>query len=124
MRATTSLLILMLAVLVLASLNATARRHDAQEPGKPDRIEFRVDVNRDDVLTLTLLPGIGQAIAQSIIEHRQTRGPFASVDELIEVRGIGATTLERLRPYVVCSPVHPAAGGFGPSDPAGYDAEP
>lgn len=41
---------------------------------------------------------MGPAIAARIIEHRQTNGPFASVDELEEVPGIGPVTLEEIRP--------------------------
>lgn len=49
---------------------------------------------RDELLQL---PGVGEIIANRIIEGR----PFASVDELDRVPGIGAATLERLRPYLV-----------------------
>jgi competence protein ComEA len=40
-------------------------------------------------------------LAQRIIEYRQTHGRFQSVDELLEVRGIGPKRLENMRPYVV-----------------------
>lgn len=47
------------------------------------------------------LPGVGPATASAIVEHRQRSGPFQTVDELLEVRGIGESKLEDLRPHVV-----------------------
>lgn len=57
-----------------------------------------VDLNRADEAGLQRLPGIGPALAAAIVEHRQRAGPFATVDELIEVSGIGPAKLERIRP--------------------------
>jgi competence ComEA-like helix-hairpin-helix protein len=49
---------------------------------------------------LTLLPGVGASLAQAIVAHRETHGPFANVGALGEVKGIGEVTLETLKPYV------------------------
>jgi competence protein ComEA len=46
------------------------------------------------------LPGVGPATAAAIIEHRERAGPFASVDELLEVPGIGDAKLAQLRDLV------------------------
>ena len=43
------------------------------------------------------LVGIGAVKAQAIVEYREEHGPFASVEELLEVKGIGAATLEKNR---------------------------
>lgn len=59
-----------------------------------------VDINRASVAELDALPGIGPTIAQAIVDHRTTHGRFASVDDLLEVRGIGEAKLEELRPLV------------------------
>lgn len=58
-----------------------------------------IDVNFAGADELALLPGIGPAIAARIVGDRSERGPFASVDDLRRVKGIGASTLERVRPF-------------------------
>jgi competence protein ComEA len=59
-----------------------------------------VNVNTATLEELTLLPGIGESRAQAVIETRKRRGGFKSVDDLMEVKGIGEASLERLRPHV------------------------
>ena len=59
-----------------------------------------VNVNTATSDELQLLPGIGEARAKAVIALRKQRGGFKSVDELLEVKGIGEAGLERLRPYV------------------------
>lgn len=59
-----------------------------------------VNLNTATAEQLMLLPGIGPAKAQAILEHRSRIGRFTTVDSLIEVRGIGPKTVERLRPFL------------------------
>jgi len=59
-----------------------------------------VDLNTADVAALDTLPGIGPATAAAIVDHRERHGPFASVDGLLEVRGIGEAKLAALRDLV------------------------
>jgi competence protein ComEA len=56
-----------------------------------------VDINQASADQLDELPGVGPATAAAIIAHREQHGPFASVDDLIDVRGIGEAKLEQLR---------------------------
>ena len=57
-----------------------------------------LNVNTAGAAALEELPGIGPALAAAIVDHRQRHGPFAAVDELVEVSGIGSAKLEQIRP--------------------------
>jgi competence protein ComEA len=59
-----------------------------------------IDINRANADELDRLPGIGPKTAKAIIEHRMRNGPFASVDDLLAVRGIGPATLAEIRNWV------------------------
>jgi competence protein ComEA len=59
-----------------------------------------VNINTAAVDQLSLLPRIGPALAQRIIDFRTANGAFASPDELVAVKGIGERMLEGLKPYV------------------------
>jgi competence protein ComEA len=59
-----------------------------------------VDLNTATLEVLDTLPGVGPSTAQAIIDHRTTNGPFRSVDDLLEVRGIGDAKLAQLRDKV------------------------
>jgi competence protein ComEA len=66
----------------------------APVPGAP------VDLNTATAEQLDTLPGVGPATASAIIAHREQHGPFTSVDQLLDVRGIGEAKLEQLRDLV------------------------
>jgi len=59
-----------------------------------------VDINQATVADLDRLPGVGPSTAQAIVDHRTRNGPFASVDDLLAVRGIGPAKLAELRALV------------------------
>ena len=56
-----------------------------------------VDINTADSAQLQTLNGIGPALAERIIAYREANGPFASVEDLLQVSGIGESTLEKFR---------------------------
>lgn len=56
-----------------------------------------VNLNKADVTQLQTLPGIGPAKAAAIIDHRDTNGPFKSIEGLKDVTGIGEKTFEKLK---------------------------
>ena len=70
------------------------------ERAEPLTARFEVDVNAADWPELIQLPGVGEKLAQRIVESRRTIGPFASHDDLRRVRGLGPKKLEQIRPYL------------------------
>lgn len=71
------------------------RRHAGRTPAAGS-----VDVNGAAAEELARVPGIGRAVAQRIVELRQLQGPFASLDELLDVAGMTQSRLERARAYL------------------------
>ncbi|MGH0029532.1 MAG: ComEA family DNA-binding protein [Myxococcota bacterium] len=76
----------------------------------PARLLFggRLDPNRASAETLTVLPGIGPARAAAIVAERERR-PFAAVEELARVHGIGPVTLARIAPWLEIPDAPPGA---------------
>jgi len=61
-------------------------------------VQASVNLNSADAETLDReLKGIGATKARAIVAYRDEHGPFSSVDELLEVNGIGSATLEKIR---------------------------
>jgi competence protein ComEA len=60
-----------------------------------------VNINSADAASLALLPRVGPAVAQRIVEHREQNGKFQKKEDLLLVRGIGDATFELIAPYVV-----------------------
>lgn len=63
-----------------------------------------VDINSAGEAELGELPGIGQALAARIVEHRDANGPFKSVEDLRNVKGIGAALLAKIASLVTVGP--------------------
>lgn len=58
----------------------------------------KVDLNQADASTLQReLTGVGEAKAKAIVAYRESNGPFSSIDELLEVKGIGKAILDKNR---------------------------
>jgi len=72
----------------------------AQDKAPPPAVAT-VNINTADAVTLaSSLKGIGTAKAEEIVRYRETYGPFKSVDELTDVKGIGDSTLEGNRAII------------------------
>jgi competence protein ComEA len=76
-----------------------AGRRTPTRPPPPDPA-LPLDLNVATAAELMRLPGVGPVLARRIVETREERGRFATVDELGVVRGIGRVKVERLRPLV------------------------
>ena len=61
----------------------------------------RININEATAEELQQLPGIGPAYSKRIVEWRNENGSFKTVDQLLEIRGIGPARLEKIRPFVV-----------------------
>ena len=55
-----------------------------------------LNINRAGVEELSSLPGIGKAKAKAIVTYRTDNGPFASIEDLLSVKGIGTRMLEKI----------------------------
>ena len=71
-----------------------ANAQDSAAP-PPAPAVAKVNINTADALTLaTALKGVGESRAHEIVRYREAYGPFSSADELMEVKGIGRSTLD------------------------------
>lgn len=69
------------------------------EAGLPQKI----DINRAEPWLLEALPGIGEVRAQAIVDYRNENGPFKRIEDLLQVKGIGEGTFEKIRDYITVS---------------------
>jgi len=93
----------------LSALNLAAPLIDGQQlivPGRSGAGEpgaapaGKVRVNTAGVIDLARLPGVGPVIAERILEHRESHGPFGVIEDLLDVPGIGEGKLAVLRDAV------------------------
>ena len=88
------------AALLAAALTTRALRAEVAPP-PPAFQRYLVDVNTAPAAEIEALPGVGATLAQRIVAER-SRAPFATIDDLRRVPGVGPATLERLRGFVRC----------------------
>lgn len=93
-----ALALALLAACWLGGVAAPALGAESSEP-----LSGVVNVNTATASELELLPGIGPAKAQEILETRRKNGGFKTLDELEQVKGLGKTAVDRLRPHATVS---------------------
>ncbi len=84
----------------------------AIDQAPPQELSFQIQLNEADWPELTLLPKIGETLARRIVEYRETHGPFQSIEQLQNVKGIGPKTIRRVESFLV-------VGETSPRNPAG-----
>lgn len=88
------------AVLLACVPVLTSTPLSAQETAHPVQLDA-ININSADVETLAEgLNGVGLSRARDIVQYRETYGPFSSVDELVEVKGIGMATVNKNRSVI------------------------
>jgi competence protein ComEA len=68
--------------------------------GVPGSASGLLNINSASATELETLSGIGEVLAATIVEYREQNGPFASVEDLMDVSGIGPATLDEIRDQV------------------------
>ena len=76
-------------------------QEELEETAPPDYvIGDKIDINTATADVFMLLPGIGETLANRIVTYREENGPFKSVDDLLNVEGIGESKLNNIRNYL------------------------
>lgn len=83
-----------------AETGALALKESAAAPDMTEHPAGKVNINTADAEELCTLSGIGETLAQRIIDYREEHGPFARIEEITNVSGIGSGTFEKLRELI------------------------
>ena len=83
-----------------ASCVKLPRRAGVFNPPEPPADARRVSINRATREELERLPGVGPALAERVVEHRERFGPFRRAEHLMAVRGFSERRFLELRPHI------------------------
>ena len=81
--------------------STTAEAAERGMPSDDTHADLKININTATKTELTLLLGIGESRAQSIIDYRNEYGRFTEPEDLLNINGIGESILENIRPYIV-----------------------
>ena len=100
-RAVAALLLMLVSLAGTVAMTQAAFAVEPAPAAESAVVSAKVNINAADAQTLAKkLKGIGASRAEEIVRHRETYGPFASVDEIMEVKGIGQSTLDSNRDLI------------------------
>ncbi len=77
----------------------TSNNESVKEESKTEEISI-VNINTASIEELDSLPGIGSSKAQNIIDYRNVNGKFGSIEEILNVNGIGTAIYEQIKTYI------------------------
>jgi len=92
--------------LISERLMPAVKKPAAKKPKKALE-EKSININTADIKELEKLPRIGPATAKKILDLRKEKGRFKEIEDLLEVKGIGPKTLERIRPFIILTEDRP-----------------
>lgn len=106
-------------IAAVAWMQTTSSRSSLETAGQSPEASAKLSIglNSSDARELSLLPGIGPKLANRVVRHRESHGPFKSVEDLLAVHGVGPKLLHSLRPWVHVMQPGPAS----PEQLAGSD---
>lgn len=91
-------------IIATAPTQTTAQPTEPAPSAEPaettEPAELMININTATAEQLQLLPGIGEVIAQRILDYRQEHGPFEKTTDLMYVSGIGITRYEQIMNYI------------------------
>lgn len=82
--------------IILTTMCVSAFAADAQSAA-PSGV---VNINSADAAQISLLPRVGMKAAQRVVDYRTEHGPFRKATDLMQVKGFGDKTFERINPYI------------------------
>jgi competence protein ComEA len=92
--------LIVLSVILIATISSAAMAAEAAPVPAPATISGIVNINTADGAQLALLPRVGAKAAQRILDYRKEHGSFKKTSDLMQVKGFGEKSFERLAAYV------------------------
>ena len=92
--------LIVLSVILIAAISTTAMAADSQPVAGAPAVTGIVNLNTADAPQLELLPRVGAKAAQRIVDYRKEHGNFKKASDLMQVKGFGEKSFERLAAYV------------------------
>ncbi|SFM91378.1 comEA protein [Thermodesulforhabdus norvegica] len=94
------ILLLAFTLLLYAVMPCAAQNQPTNQQTASEQVSAKININTADKADLEKLPGIGPALAERIIQYRQEHGPFKTIDELKNVKGIGDKKFEAIKDLI------------------------